>query len=90
MIRRAVLEATQGELFRKRASAYIIEGLTKGIPSLFSDLKYLLNDAEKRDIILETALNMRKLLEEGKTIDGDEPESGQSLCRSAYTSSSCC
>lgn len=73
-IRRAVLEAVQGDLFRKRVNVYIVEGLAKGIPSLFSDLKYLLNDNDKRQIISETALNMRKLMEEGKTIEGDEPE----------------
>jgi len=83
-IRRAVLEAAQGDLFRKRLSAYIIEGLTKGIPSLFSDLKYLLNDSEKRETILQTALSMRRLMEEGKTIEGDEPESGQSEKQYCY------
>lgn len=76
-IRRAILEAAQGELFRKRVNVYIVESLTKGIPSLFSDLKPLLNDPQKRDIIYETALSMRKLMEEGKTIEGDEPEPGQ-------------
>jgi hypothetical protein len=84
-IRRAVLEAAQGELFRKRVSVYIVEGLTKGIPSLFSDLKYLLNDDDKRETILQTALKMRKLMEEGKTIEGDEPEPGQLLASTALT-----
>lgn len=77
MIRRAILEAAQGDLFRKRVSVYIVEGLTKGIPSLFSDLKYLLNDSQKREIIFETVQKMRQQMEGGKTIDGDEPEAGK-------------
>lgn len=49
-----------------------MESLTKGIPSLFSDLKHLLDNSDKKDAILQAALNMRSLMDSGQTIEGDE------------------
>lgn len=79
MIRRAMLEASENELFRKRVNAYITESLTKGIPSLFSDLKQLLDIPSKRDIIYESVQVMRSTMEAGKTIEGDDLDSGESI-----------
>lgn len=58
-------------------SAYIIDGLTKGIPSLFGDLKALLQDEQKRESILSVASTMKEQMEQGKTIEGDELDSSE-------------
>lgn len=40
-----------GDAFKTLAEPYIRRGITGGIPSLFSDLKTLYGDDEKREII---------------------------------------
>jgi N-alpha-acetyltransferase 15/16, NatA auxiliary subunit len=53
------------EDFKPIASAYILRGLKKGIPSLFVDLKPLYHDAQKRAIIEDLVDGYRRTLEEG-------------------------
>jgi N-alpha-acetyltransferase 15/16, NatA auxiliary subunit len=53
------------EDFQPLASAYILRGLKKGIPSLFVDLKPLCHDAQKRAIIEELVDGYRRTLEGG-------------------------
>lgn len=78
-IRKLVLDVAADETFRKRLRAYLVDGLTKGIPSLFSETKNLLKDDKKQAIVLDTALSLRRLLEEGKTIEGDDADQGALL-----------
>lgn len=59
-------------------STYIVDGLNKGIPSLFSELKGLLSSAEKRDLVLHVLQSMRVAVESGRTIEGDSPEEEES------------
>ena len=57
--RRLALTVAAGNEFRELVKPYLLSGLTKGIPSLFSDIKALYQDDEKRQIvedIVETAL----------------------------------
>ena len=57
--RRLALTVAAGKEFRELVKPYLLSGLTKGIPSLFSDIKALYRDDEKRQIvedIVETAL----------------------------------
>lgn len=49
--RRLQLNICSGETFKQLAEPYIIRGLTKGIPSLFADLKSLYVDKEKQAIV---------------------------------------
>lgn len=46
-----MLNVTTGDEFTHLTEAYIRRGLTKGIPSLFADLKSLYVDSEKQHII---------------------------------------
>lgn len=46
-----VLNVTTGDEFAQLTEAYIRRGLTKGIPSLFADLKSLYADSEKQQAI---------------------------------------
>lgn len=70
-VRRTVLDVATGSLFRRRASAYLIDGLSRGIPSLFSDIKMLLADTEKKSQLLDILVGFRKCLDNGNTLDGD-------------------
>ncbi|KAI3602855.1 nmda receptor-regulated protein 1 [Moniliophthora roreri] len=45
--------------FRDLARAYIVSGLTKGIPSLFADLKSLYSDPAKLEIIQDIVENVK-------------------------------
>lgn len=51
--RRLALTVASGNEFRELVKPYLLSGLTKGIPSLFSDIKALYRDDEKRQIIEE-------------------------------------
>ncbi|KAG6896551.1 hypothetical protein C0992_007498 [Termitomyces sp. T32_za158] len=51
--RRLALTIAAGDQFRGLAKSYLNIGLTKGIPSLFVDVKSLYTDTSKRDIIEE-------------------------------------
>ncbi|KAG6836733.1 hypothetical protein H0H93_004139 [Arthromyces matolae] len=51
--RRLALDIATGEEFRELVQPYLYSGLTKGIPSLFVDIKSLYLDTSKRDTIEE-------------------------------------
>ena len=63
-IRRITLELVSGTDFRSRASTYLTTALSKGIPSVFADIKALYSDKEKCQIIGELVEEFRKGLEE--------------------------
>ena len=73
-LRRTVLDISVDEIFRKRMSAYLVDGLTRGIPSLFSDIKRLLGNKTKLNTILLIALSFKKALEDGKTLEGEDSD----------------
>lgn len=54
---------TAGDEFRTKASKYLTDALSKGVPSIFADVKSLYSDASKRDIIGDLVENYRKSLE---------------------------
>ena len=74
-IRRLALDIASGEEFRSRASKFLTNALSKGIPVIFADMKALYSDLEKRTIIGELAEGYRKSLEtDGKfsgAVEGD-------------------
>lgn len=49
--KRLALDYASGDTFKELASAYITAGITKGVPSLFADVKSLYKDPAKLDII---------------------------------------
>ncbi|TRM60398.1 NMDA receptor-regulated protein 1-domain-containing protein [Schizophyllum amplum] len=57
--RLALLVASVDDTFEELAHAYLETGLTKGVPSLFADLKSLYDDAAKRDIIEKIVESIR-------------------------------
>ncbi|KAM0786902.1 hypothetical protein ACM66B_002326 [Microbotryomycetes sp. NB124-2] len=62
-IRRLTLELVSGDEFRTRAAKYLIDALSKGVPSIFADVKTLYADDEKRAIIGQLAEDFRSSLE---------------------------
>ncbi|KAJ7336280.1 NMDA receptor-regulated protein 1-domain-containing protein [Mycena albidolilacea] len=57
--RRLALTIASGEQFRELVKPYLLSGLKKGVPSLFSDIKGLYHDQAKQQIIEEVALDAR-------------------------------
>ncbi|KAJ7234648.1 NMDA receptor-regulated protein 1-domain-containing protein [Mycena haematopus] len=57
--RRLALTIASGDQFRKLVTPYILSGLQKGVPSLFSDIKGLYQDQAKQQVIEEVALAAR-------------------------------
>jgi hypothetical protein len=55
--------------FKPLANVYLLQGLNKGIPSLFVDLKPLYHDIQKRAIVEELVEGYRQVLEEGRLPD---------------------
>jgi tetratricopeptide (TPR) repeat protein len=55
--------------FKPLANVYLLQGLNKGIPSLFVDLKPLYHDIQKRAIVEELVEGYRLVLEEGRLPD---------------------
>lgn len=49
--RRLALTIASGDAFKELVKPYLYSGFTKGIPSLFADIKALYKDAEKQQII---------------------------------------
>ena len=49
-----------GDGFRDLVKPYLLKGLTRGIPSLFSDIKSLYADVEKKAIIQEVMEGFRE------------------------------
>ncbi|GAA5981699.1 hypothetical protein JCM5350_000459 [Sporobolomyces pararoseus] len=71
-IRRLTLDLASGEQFRKKASDYLLSALSKGVPSLFADVKALYTDTEKQKIVGEIVESFRKSLEDKGAIVTDE------------------
>ncbi|GAA5843366.1 hypothetical protein JCM3766R1_002931 [Sporobolomyces carnicolor] len=71
-IRRLTLDLASGEQFRKKASTYLLSALSKGIPSLFADIKALYVDSEKQKVIGEIVEAFRLSLEEKGAIVTDQ------------------
>ncbi|KAI6158062.1 NMDA receptor-regulated protein 1-domain-containing protein [Pisolithus tinctorius] len=57
--RRLALTVAEGDKFKELVKPYIEAGLSKGIPSLFSDLKKLYADPFKRQVIEEIVEDIR-------------------------------
>ena len=70
--KRLALVFATGDEFKAQAGSYIRNALTKGIPSLFSDLKSLYRDAAKQQALEEVAEALR--LEWAPKTDNGETE----------------
>ncbi|KAJ7627570.1 NMDA receptor-regulated protein 1-domain-containing protein [Mycena polygramma] len=57
--RRLALTIATGDHFRELLEPYLVSGLKKGVPSLFSDIKGLYQDQPKQQIIEEVAVTAR-------------------------------
>ncbi|KAJ7487779.1 NMDA receptor-regulated protein 1-domain-containing protein [Mycena latifolia] len=57
--RRLALTIASGDHFRELVTPYLLSGLKKGVPSLFSDIKGLYQDQPKQQIIEEVAVDAR-------------------------------
>ncbi|GAA5962657.1 hypothetical protein JCM21900_006758 [Sporobolomyces salmonicolor] len=71
-IRRLALDLTSGDVFRSKASTYLLNALSKGVPSVFADIKALYVDQEKQRIVGEIVEAFRKGLEEKGAIVTEE------------------
>lgn len=58
--RRLLLSVSSGDKFKELVTAYITGRLEKGIPSLFSDIKSLYTDPEKRKMVEDIADTLRE------------------------------
>lgn len=87
LLKRLPLDFTQGETFKTLITRYLKEKLTKGIPSLFSDLEPLYRDTEKSQIISsiidEFITNLRAENKFDKT-DAKDSESPSSFMFALY------
>ena len=61
---------SSGEEFRALIRPYLLNGLMKGIPSLFVDVRALYLDKDKRNIIEELMEGFRDKYENGESIEG--------------------
>ncbi|KAJ7755344.1 NMDA receptor-regulated protein 1-domain-containing protein [Mycena maculata] len=57
--RRLALTIASGDHFKELVTPYLLSGLKKGVPSLFSDIKGLYQDKPKQEIIEEVAVAAR-------------------------------
>ncbi|KAF8180397.1 NMDA receptor-regulated protein 1-domain-containing protein [Pholiota molesta] len=71
--RRLQLKVASGDQFAELAKKYLVRGLTKGIPSLFVDIKSLYVDAEKRETIERIVENLREEYAPEKASTNVEP-----------------
>jgi N-alpha-acetyltransferase 15/16, NatA auxiliary subunit len=58
---------SEGEEFKALAELYLLHGITRGIPSLFADVKDLYVVPEKRQMIQDIVEGIRIKLEQGVT-----------------------
>ncbi|WVN90218.1 uncharacterized protein L203_105454 [Cryptococcus depauperatus CBS 7841] len=70
--RRLSLNVAQGDKFRELASAYIIKGLERGVPSLFVDIKSVYVDQEKMRIVGNIVEDLVARLEKDATLAKDD------------------
>lgn len=85
-IRRLALEIASGEEFRTKAAKYLTDALSKGVPSVFADVKSLYRHEEKRVIIGESVEKFRESLEATSTFGvslDDEDASAETIESSA-------
>ncbi|KOM44552.1 hypothetical protein LR48_Vigan05g215700 [Vigna angularis] len=61
-VKRIPLDFLQGDKFREAAHSYIRPLLTKGVPSLFSDLSSLYNQPRKADVLEQIILELESSL----------------------------
>ncbi|XP_027928732.1 N-terminal acetyltransferase A complex auxiliary subunit NAA15-like [Vigna unguiculata] len=61
-VKRIPLDFLQGDKFREAADSYIKPLLTKGVPSLFSDLSSLYNQPRKADVLEQIILELESSL----------------------------
>ncbi|KAG1811751.1 N-terminal acetyltransferase A auxiliary subunit [Suillus subaureus] len=72
--RRLALHVATGQEFKDLIKPYLTNALTKGIPSLFADLKPLYGDLVKRQIIEDTVEEFRATLATSPPSTGDSIE----------------
>lgn len=72
--RRLALHVATGQEFKDLIKPYLTNALTKGIPSLFADLKPLYGDPAKRQIIEDTVEEFRATLATSPPSTGDSIE----------------
>lgn len=72
--RRLALHVATGQEFKDLIKPYLTNALTKGIPSLFADLKPLYRDPAKRQIIEDTVEEFRATLAISSPSTGDSVE----------------
>lgn len=76
--RRLALHVVTGQEFKDLIKPYLINAFTKGIPSLFADLKPLYRDLDKRQIIEDTVEEFRA------TFATSPPSTGDSVQPTTY------
>ncbi|ORY35432.1 NMDA receptor-regulated protein 1-domain-containing protein [Naematelia encephala] len=69
--RRLTLDIAQGEAFRDRARTYLINGLERGVPSLFVDVKGVYQDATKMAVVGEIMEELVAELEKNASLHND-------------------
>lgn len=79
--RRMALTLSTGAEFRNRVKPYLINGLEKGIPSLFVDIKSLYTDAEKMVAVGEVVEDVIESLQKDASLHAD----GESRFRPGLT-----
>lgn len=73
--KRIPLDFLEGDAFKAEVSIYVRPFLTKGVPSLFSDLRPLYDHPGKADILEEVILEVEASLEASKTLpNSSHPE----------------
>ncbi|KII91268.1 hypothetical protein PLICRDRAFT_38004 [Plicaturopsis crispa FD-325 SS-3] len=60
--KRLALTVATGDTFKELANPYLVAGLTKGVPSLFADVKALYGDVQKRQVIEDIVEGLRQSL----------------------------
>ena len=73
-IKRNHLRFLEGDEFRQRFDEYLRPFFIKGLPSVFIDVRELLDDPAKAKIIEELVVNHSKSLEEKDTFHGSDAE----------------
>ncbi|TFY68467.1 hypothetical protein EVG20_g3546 [Dentipellis fragilis] len=81
---RLSLTVAEGDEFTELARAYILRGLTKGVPSLFADVKSLYASPSKQSTIESIVDGFRTTLADGGSLSADAA-SGSAAAREAPT-----
>jgi peptide alpha-N-acetyltransferase len=69
--KRLALDVAEREDFTNRATAYIIAGLERAVPSLFVDIKGLYGDKDKLKAVEDIVTDMKAKLEAGEGLQQD-------------------